>query len=198
MIDTETIFSFVSPYDKQRGTVTITMSHGTEPQRQTVLEHLNSQPTAQRLFERVAPPVATALAMTFMFFAIISLTMGISTVTSFLRVFLIVMVVSMGVVAIVLTSPSPHPIPGNKDEVFSYVISTEDSPAWARSMAQHHIEVPRYQALFDVECAMNKDRHYIESTVALAHAIQKKTKNYEALHPELESLVDQILEKNVL
>lgn len=198
MIDTETIFSFVSPYDKQRGTVTITVSRGHEPQRQTVWQHMDSHPTVQRFLETLVPALATALAMTFMFFAIISPTMSISTVTSFLRVFLIVMVVFMGIVAIVLTSPSPHPIPGNKDEVFSYVISTEDSPAWARSMAQHHIEVPRYQALFDVECAMNKDRHYIEPTVALAHAIQKKTKNYEALHPELENLVDQILEKNVL
>lgn len=194
MPNTKTKLSFTSPYDEQRGTVTITISRGTEPQRQTIWAHLNSIPTVRRLMETLIPAIISTLAVVGVVFAIIANALDATIVTSYLSIFPIIIMVILTVVAIVFIAPSPYKIPEEEDEVFSYAISTKDSPANVRNMLKRHIDLPRKQALKEVQCAICNGYRYIDSTAAVAHAIQQKTKDYESLHPELEKIVNQILD----
>lgn len=41
---------------------------------------------------------------------------------------------------------------------------------------------------------MHNGYRYIDSTAAVAHTIQQKTKDYESLRPELEEIINQILD----
>lgn len=194
MSNTKTMLSFTSPYDEKRGTVTITISRGTELKRQTIGSHLYSIPTIRRLLETLVPAITSTLAVVGMVFAIISSALDVATVTSYLRIFLTVTLIVLMVVATMLIAPSPYKIPGEEDEVFSYTISTKDSPFKVRNMSKRHINLPRKQALVEVQYAMHNGYRYIDSTAAVAHTIQQKTKDYESLHPELEEIVNQILD----